>query len=143
MLVQSGTRNTSEILKSIDDFLLSYNDTLSEYLSTSSNYDNLISVYNEVTVIKPLTLSDSTDLYWDQIQTGVLQFDFKQQLINITSKVTANDLLDFYNENFLNYSTSKKLVIGIYGNNKTSSLDAIFENSIDYINLDPRANMYP
>ena len=141
VLVQSGTRNASDILQSIDTFLTTYYDTLSDYLST--DFDNLRSVYNQVIVIKPLTLSDSTDVYWSQIQSGVQQFDFKQQLVNITSSLTANDLLDFYRTKILNYPTSKKLVIGIYGNKKSSSLNATFQHDIDYIHLDPRANMYP
>ena len=143
VLVQSGTRNASDILQNIDTFLLAYKDTLSEYLSSPTNFDKLKSVFNNVIAIKPLTLSDATDIYWAQVQSGLLQFDFVQQVVDSTDSLTADNLMNFYNDNILNFSSAKKLVIAVHGKDTGSLLDTTFQHDIDYVNLDPRAMTYP
>ena len=146
VLVQSGTRNASDILYNIDTFLMDYKQTLSEYLSSPENFDNLKSVYNGVIGIKPLTLADATDIFWAQVHSGLQQFDFVQQVTDSTDDLTATDLMNFYNDNILNHSSYKKLVIAVYGNNTGSSLEysgADIQHNIDYINLDPKAVSYP
>lgn len=143
VLVQSGTRNATDILQNIDSFLSAYSSELSDYLSSDTSFSNLISVFNTVVTIKPLALSDATDSYWAQIHSGLQQFDFAEQLVNATSSLTASELLEFYNSNILNLSSAKKLTVAVYGNDKASTLETAFQHSIDYTNLDPRRTQYP
>ena len=144
VLVQSGTHSPSDVLLSIDTFLSGYKKTLSDYLSTSSNFDSLRSVHNDVLQIKPLTLSDATDTYWPQIQSGLQQFDFIQQVVNVSSSLTAEDLMNFYVDNILSGPSAKKLAVVVYGSDKGSALDPMFNfTNIDYVNIDPKQVKYP
>ena len=143
VLVQSGTQNASLVLDRINEFLSVYKNDLTTFLSNRSNFENLKAVYRDIVLKKDITLSDATTRNWNQISSGLQQFNYAQQIVSIADSITSDQLLQFYESSILNTTTSKKLVIAVYGFDKKSSLDAVFQNNIDFTHLDPHATGYP
>lgn len=144
VLVQSGTYNPSLLLERIDQFLTDSLQNLTEFLTSSaSNFKGLIQIYREVLRRKDLSLSDVTARLWNQIDTGLNQFDYKQQLETVLQYIQPKELIQFYKDYILDSGSAKKLVVVAYGKDKKETLDSHISNELDYTTMNPSTTSYP
>ena len=141
--MQSGTYNASLLLERIDQFLKDSLRNLTESLSSSSKFDALVEVYREVLRQKDLSLLQVTTKLWDQLDTGLNQFNYQNQLENVLPSITPTDIINFYTEYIIDSRSARKLVIAAYGKEKKETLDTRINNELDYTALDPSATSYP
>ena len=143
VLVQSGTYTPSLLLERIDQFLKDSLQNVTEFLSSTSNFEGLVQIYREVLRRKDLSLSDVTARLWKQIDTGLNQFNYKQQLETVLQYIKPNELIQFYKDYILDSDSARKLVVAAYGNDKKQTLDSYISNELDYTAMDPSTTSYP
>jgi insulysin len=144
VLVQSGTYNASLVLDRINQFLSNSLQNVTQFFSVSSQFQILKQVYiTSVLNKKDLDIVSKTTRLWKYIYTGLNQFDYNDQIKNVLDSITGQDVVNFYNSYIVDNSSSKKLVIAVYGLGKRQTLDAFITHPLNYTNIDPLANSYP
>ena len=142
-IIQSGTYNASTVLSRINQFLQDSLAPIQAVASDGGKFNTLRDSYRVVLNRKYIAMSDAASDLWTEISTGREQFDFNTQLVNTLSSIAGNDLSSFYTTNLLNHDTAKKLVIAVYGKNRSNDLMATFDHVINYTTLSPSTNSYP
>ena len=72
---------------------------------------------------RDLALSDKTDRLWQEVLSGELLFDLRQQQIGALDGLLVESFQDFYSELILEEETRKKLILVVYGKDKEIKLD--------------------
>lgn len=142
ILIQSIQNTPVTILQQIDAFLLDYSSDFRQFTESELEFEKLKSTYNSILQRKDSSLTESSEHYWEQIHTGLEQFDHNQLLQAALKQLTGKDLFDFFQHYITGSSTARKVVIMVYGKNKMPKKTEIqhFENHIDIENID-RKNM--
>lgn len=143
VIVQSGTYSASTVLNRIDSFFQNSLSAIQSLASDGGMLAELKDSYKIVLERKDLSLSDAASRIWKEISTGRIQFDFTLQVAQVVNSISGVEILDFYKQNMLNFTTAKKLVIATYGKGQSSELDVQFQNSINYTTLQPTDQQYP
>lgn len=141
VLVQSPSRPPSYLLERIDLFLNSFSSNLSS--TTEEELAEHVDVLRSTLQRKDLTLSDQTDRFWKSIGTGMLQFAYAADQVDLLESVSVASLVDFYQSKILNATSYRKLVIAVYGSGKSNELTSNITYTLDYIHLDPTQLRYP
>ena len=142
-IIQSGTYNASTVLSRINKFLQDSLSSVQAVAGDSGKFRTLQDSYRIVLNRKPVALSDAASNLWSEISTGRGQFDLNAQLAGTLSSITGNELSSFYSSNLLEHQTAKKLVIAVYGKNRSSDLVATFDHVMNYTTLSPSDTGYP
>ena len=141
VLVQSDSRGPAYLVERIDAFLDSFSGNLADL--DADHFSGQVDVLRSTLQRKDLTLSDQTDRFWGSISTGTLQFMYAADQIELLGNVTVASLLEFYQTHMLDSASYKKMVIGVYGKERSGDLMAGITNSLDYEALDPTQLHYP
>ena len=72
---------------------------------------------------RDLALSDKTDRLWQEVLSGELQFDLRQQQIGALDGLLVENFQDFYSELIIEEENRKKLILVVYGKDKEIKLD--------------------
>lgn len=142
VVVQSQEYNASYVLGEIDRFLNNF------YVSTVAIMtNNLLNrqkvLYANTLRQKSQTLSEESDRLWTEIVTGREQFDYNHQLLTALNAVDINSMRSFYTQYITDSNQYRKLVLGVYGEDKEVDFSQDFSYCIDYDTLDHLSLQYP
>lgn len=121
VLVQSEEFGPERVLNSINSFLEGfYNSTVSADSGSDlvSNFSKAVSDLEDSLTARDLNLQSKTDRLWNQIASGLNQFDFKSQLVDMLQDLELEGFQEFYEETILQKQSRHKLVVIIYGKDK-------------------------
>ena len=93
-----------------------------------------------------MTLNARTGRLWSEISSGLGQFDYNSQLLEIINTpmddFSPDSMVQFYHDYILDESVYKKLLIVVYGKNKAYTLPSDEYNVIDYTHINQTANVF-
>lgn len=145
ILIQSAEYSPQRLLGSADSFLRSFMDTyLQNLLRENSTFSLHVGVLRAKLLQKDLSLGDKTSRLWNQIETGMEQFDWNQQTVDVLDRVSAPTLVEFYRQLVVDAAEYKKLAIVVYGLGRSGDLSVFnFTHSLDYWTLDRNRTVLP
>ena len=71
------------------------------------------------------TFMDKTLYLWEQIHTGLEQFNHTEQLYQAVRPITTKELVQFYKHYVIDYSTATKVVVIVHGKGNRPSDDEL------------------
>lgn len=137
-LVQSEVYTPQHVLNSTDAFLSSFYDDVISPQNFSSLLNTTVDVLLQTLTAQDLQLVIKTERLWVQVLSGQQQFSFRQQQIDMLGQLDieefAEEFRDFYTRTILSAGTRRRLVMVVYGKDKSFPLPV--ENIINYQQLD-------
>lgn len=144
-LVQSIDYTPQRVLGSIDSFLHSFLDT--HLLNISSDGDTFslqVNILRAKLLRRDLTIDEKTNRLWTQINTGMEQFDWNQQTVDVLARLSPSSLVEFYRQLVTDASRYRKMAIVVYGRGRDSNLSTFnFTYPLDYARLDQNRTTLP
>lgn len=141
VVVQSQEYNTSYVLGEIDRFMENFTSTIDHLTEYTLNAHK--KSYASTLEQKSQTLSEESDRLWEEITTGREQFDYNNQLLEALHDINTQDMQQFYTRYITDSTQYKKLVLGVYGEDKAVNFSQDFSYCIDYNTLDHAVSQYP
>jgi len=122
VLVQSQSYNATVVYSRIKDFLGDYYNSTLNHTSFDNTFASEVEVMRISLQERDPTLSDRTSRYWSLINSGVGQFDYRDQMLDIIDSESADfseeSLRGFYYDNILNPGSARELLTVLYGEGK-------------------------
>ena len=143
--MQSIDYPPQRLLQSIESFLHSFLDTyLRNVTQDKGAFSSHVEVLRAKLLRKDLSIDEKTARLWYQIDSGMEQFDWNQQTVDVLAKVSPSSLVEFYRQLVIDSTRYRKLAIVVYGSGKESNLSAFnFTYSLDYARLDQYKSVLP
>ncbi len=139
VLIQSEAFNGSVVYERINSFLSNYYNTTLSPTSLDKSFSEEVTVLQST--LQDFSLSERTNRLWGQVDTGLLQFNYYQEMIDIIKEgsvdFSAESLRSFYSDHIL---SGRKLVTVMYGEGKEFPIPANLI-PIDYTHLNQTANV--
>lgn len=107
-LVQSPDKNVDNIIDRTSKFIKDFKIKLNKL--TINEFNKIIKSCIDVLMDNISNLTDYMDFYNDQLVANYLSFDLKENLITTYKLLKKKDLIEFYDEKFIN---KKTIVIGL------------------------------
>lgn len=142
VVVQSQEYNASYVLREIDQFLDDFGVSTIANLA-DDQLDLQKSLYGNTLKQKSQTLTEESDRLWMEITTGREQFNYNKQLLGALTDISTTSLQSFYGKFITDSSQYRKLVVGVYGEDKEVDFSQDFSYCIDYDTLDHASLQYP
>lgn len=142
VVVQSQEYNASYVLREIDRFLNGFYDS-TVAIMTKNQLDEQKALYANTLEQQSQTLSEESDRLWTEVVTGREQFDYNTQLLMALNDIDVHSMRSFYTQHITDYNQYRKLVLGIYGEDKEVDFSQEFSHCIDYDTLDHSSLQYP
>ncbi len=112
-LVQSPHKTTKEIIDRTQRFILEYKDKLQNV--TEDDLDEVIDALISSLEAPYNNLEEMANfIFGSEISANILTFDLKEKLTDELENIVLEDLIEFYNEKFIN--NPKVVIIGLDGN---------------------------
>lgn len=115
-VVQGNKKDPSSLNFEIDNILASLRDKINSLPENKLN-EIITSIENELHK-KDTNLKERTKKVWNEIVQNTLDFDRKEQLLKYLTKITKKDILDFFDNIFID--RPHKLSIQIYSGESKS-----------------------
>ncbi len=93
-VVQSPTANGNEIEAATDRFLPAFREVLAE--QTEADFDKLKQAVLDQLTLPPANFGEEVGRFWADLRQGILEFDSRQQAIEVVNAVTIEDVREAY-----------------------------------------------
>lgn len=134
-VVQSQEYNASYVIREINQFLQNFEDsTIATF--TDEKLSSNKKLYARKLRKKSQTLRDESSRLWNEILDGREQFDYNDQILHALDSISLDSLRQFYRRHITDSSQFKKLVIGVYSEDKPVDLSQESSYCIDWDSLD-------